>query len=288
MEKGRNTVTSSELFEQFMWCLSPACAEVEQGRAWLTGQEVPAALGARSGPAGKSRGGLCWVPPATQEGTLSRGTLGAKCPPPAFCSVLGFFMRFHHYKQYLCNKQPGCGRISSGKNWEVCPHSNLTLTSEREIFLEPVWICCAGGFYLQTLVLSDASHVLVPVLRLLGVSQDPAGTGLWRDPGDTRAVTWEHWMQFLKGSPMSCSLQAFHRFPQNTNLVIDGSHSKILHLNKRPKHHKIKTSWSKILDFCWGGMKHSVVTALSVCSVSIYIKSSFSVNLEQFTLIWLI
>lgn len=33
-------------------------------------------------------------------------------------------------------------------------------------------------------------------------------------------------------------------------------------------------------------MKHSIVTALSVCSASIYIKSSSSENLEKATLIW--
>lgn len=84
---------------------------------------------------------------------------------------------------------------------------------------------------------------------LLGVDQKPAGTGLSRDPGDIHAVTWEHWMQFWKGFPVSSSLQAFHRSSDHTNLVIDGSHSKILHLDKRPEHHKMKTILIKMNFF---------------------------------------
>lgn len=113
MEKGRNIIKGSELLKQFMSCLSSGdgCAEMEQGRAWLPGQDVEAQLV----PAGESRGGMCWAPPASQEGRgMAKGTLGVKCPPPAFCTVCGFFMRFHPFELYLYNSQ--AGRIALGKN----------------------------------------------------------------------------------------------------------------------------------------------------------------------------
>lgn len=166
---------------------------------------------------------------------------GCQCPhlPFAVCVAL----------PCVC-ASASCTCITNSRLWknqfgkELRGLSTLHFSSEREISPESVWIWCSGGFYLQTL----------PVLTLSPAG--PSAEAAWavrilhhwatRGPGSIPAVTWEHCMQFWKGSPVSAGLQEFHRFPHHTNLVIDGSHSKILHLNKRPELHKIKPSWSKL------------------------------------------
>lgn len=78
------------------------------------GQDVPAALGAQPGPAGKSRGGSCWTP-ASHEGRL--GQRNTRCQVSSTCPLQRVWLfHFYPFKQYLYNKQPGCGRISLGKN----------------------------------------------------------------------------------------------------------------------------------------------------------------------------
>lgn len=94
--------------------LSQLCAE-PGSRAGCAG-----ALQAQPGPAGKDgdrrAGQTCWAPPASGEGRLAQGMLGVKCPPPAFCTVCGFFTCFYPFKLHLYDKPPSCERISLGKN----------------------------------------------------------------------------------------------------------------------------------------------------------------------------
>lgn len=118
MEKGRNRIKGSGFFKQWQSCLSSVQSRSRagpgsQGRV-CRGQQGRTGTGGQDGD--RRAGQTCWAPPASGEGRLAQGMLGVKCPPPAFCTVCGFFTCFYPFKLHLYDKPPGCERISLGKN----------------------------------------------------------------------------------------------------------------------------------------------------------------------------
>lgn len=208
MEKGKNMIKGSELLKQFQSCLSSGvCAELEQGRAGLPGQGVPAALQGRAEAGRQDWRAVCLLP--ARRGGWVRN---AQCQVSStcLCTVCGFFMCFHPFKLYLYNKPPGCERISLGKNWEVCPHSDLTLKGK---FLQnPFEFGVLEGFPADTpscaLRLSQSPSAGPSVEAAWGESE-PAGTALCRDPGNIQAVTGSTACNF--GKDLLC-LPAYRNF----------------------------------------------------------------------------
>lgn len=89
------------------------------------------------GTAGESRGRMCWAPPASQEGRgMAKGTLGVRCPPPAFCTVCGSFVPFLPFQAVPVQPTARLWENQFGK--ELRSLSTLQFNSEREISLESV------------------------------------------------------------------------------------------------------------------------------------------------------